>query len=657
DSEMRIRALLDASPVCNKIIDLDSRLQYMSAAGVKQLKIPDVQAYYGCPYPPEIYPESMRTPLIKHLERAKAGETSRLECPVLDAEGGELWYHTTFAPVRDNEGRIQYVIGVSMDITERKQAEEALKISESKFRTLYDSTSDAVMLLDEEGFLDCNLATLKVFGCASREQFCGKHPSDLSPATQPCGTDSSALADRQIATALEKGTNRFEWIHKRADGTEFPAEVLLNVMTLGGRSILQAVVRDITDRKRAEEELRHTKAVADAANQAKSDFLANMSHEIRTPMTAILGFAENMLDPDQSESERLNCVHTIRRNGEYLIGLINDILDLSKVEAGKMTVERTACQPCRIIAEAASLMRVRADAKGLQFHIEYLGAIPETIQSDPTRLRQILINLVGNAIKFTEAGAVRLVTRFVERDHAPSLQFDVVDTGRGMTDEQAARLFQPFMQADNSTTRKFGGTGLGLTISKRFAELLGGDITIAATELGVGTTFRASVATGSLDGVKMLEDPVSATTVVDSTSAIARVAASDLSGLRILLAEDGPDNQRLISFVLKKAGADVTVEENGKLALDAALAARDEGKPFDCILMDMQMPVMDGYEATRQLRRKGYAAPIIAMTAHAMAGDRDKCLHAGCDDYATKPIDRKELITTIQARLHADAVA
>jgi len=419
-----------------------------------------------------------------------------------------------------------------------------------------------------------------------------------------------------------------------------------------------AIRSDITGRKQSElelevmmSELSLAQQLADSANQAKSTFLANMSHEIRTPMTAILGFAENMLDPDQSESEKLSCVHTIRRNGEYLIGLINDILDLSKVEAGKMTVEKRKCHLCQIIAETMSLMRVRSDAKGLTFNIEYVGAVPETIMSDPTRLRQILINLIGNAIKFTENGGVRLVTRFVNDSDAQFLQFDVIDAGRGMTPEQVAKLFQPFTQADNSTTRKFGGTGLGLTISKRFAELLGGDIIVAASELGVGSTFRATVVTGSLEGVTMLENPLSATVVEDSPTSIAQVVPSDLHDLRILLAEDGPDNQRLITFVLKKAGAEVTVVDNGKLALDAALSARDEGKPFDAILMDMQMPVMDGYEATGQLRNHDYCGPIIALTAHAMESDREQCIKAGCDDYATKPIDRKKLIETLQRHL------
>ena len=427
-----------------------------------------------------------------------------------------------------------------------------------------------------------------------------------------------------------------------------------------GRRLVMSAAKDITERKQVEAELHTAKKTADGANRAKSEFLANMSHEIRTPMTAILGFAENMLDADQSESERLKCVGTIRRNGDYLLVLINDILDLSKIEACKMTVEHGDCQPCHIIAEVVSLMRVRADAKGLPFNVEYAGAIPETIQCDSTRLRQILINLIGNAIKFTEVGGVRLVTQFADDADDPALQFDVIDTGRGMTEEQKAKLFQPFTQVDNSTTRQFGGTGLGLTISKRFAEMLGGDITVAATEMGVGSTFRVTVATGPLDGVKMIDDPMSATTVDTEEAAgfnphgaaQAEACGSSKLDCRILLAEDSPDIQRLIAFFLKKAGADVTVTENGKFALDATLVARDVGNPFDVILMDMQMPVMDGYEAVRHLRRKGYTGPIIALTAHAMADDREKCIKAGCDDYATKPIDRKKLIATIEAHLH-----
>jgi len=400
--------------------------------------------------------------------------------------------------------------------------------------------------------------------------------------------------------------------------------------------------------------LEEAQARAMEATKAKSEFLANMSHEIRTPMTAIVGFAETLREDSGlalNPQQRAEAIETIQRNGEYLLCLINDILDMSKIEAGKMTVERIGCCVMEIVADAHGLMKGRTDAKNLTLNVEYADAIPETIESDPTRLKQILINLLSNAVKFTDEGGIRTVVRFISDDTHPKMQFDVIDTGVGMTSEQAAKLFRPFSQADTSTTRRFGGTGLGLTISKHFAELLGGDITIVSSTPGRGTCFRVTIATGPLHGVKMIHPsqvtPANRAGDVRSASSPAERPLD----CRILLAEDGPDNQRLISFVLERAGAEVTIAENGRLAVDAARAAVDRAEPFDVILMDMQMPVLDGYGATAELRAGGYEGPIIALTAHAMAGDRQKCLDAGCVDYASKPIDRLKLIETIQHHL------
>ncbi len=429
---------------------------------------------------------------------------------------------------------------------------------------------------------------------------------------------------------------------------------------------------------------------AEAANHAKSHFLANMSHEIRTPMTAILGYADLMVDPTQGSSDRLECIQTIRRNSTHLLSIINDILDISKIEAGKMIVERIACSPVEIVADVASLMRGRALEKDLQFTVQYEGPIPASIQSDPTRLRQILLNLCGNAIKFTKAGEVRVVVRLDPGNQhsvisnqtqppsadsrsptAPQLRFDVVDTGIGLTPEQQGKLFAPFTQADTSTTRLFGGTGLGLTISRRLAGMLGGDITIAS-ELGKGSCFSVTIETGSLESVRMLDplheaglfttDAIASCDTPQSAQTSAQPAVASLAGVNILLAEDGPDNQRLISFHLRKAGAIVTIAENGRIACELVLNASgnqsSQAAQFDVILMDMQMPEMDGYSATAHLRNKGYAGSIIALTAHAMEGDREKCIRAGCDDYATKPIDRNALLNVIakwKSRLHAAA--
>ena len=381
------------------------------------------------------------------------------------------------------------------------------------------------------------------------------------------------------------------------------------------------------------------------ANRAKSEFLANMSHEIRTPMTAIIGYADLLLDPETTAAEQRTHIQTIRRNGEHLLAILNDILDLSKIEAGRMTVEAVSCSPSMIIVDVASLMRVRAAEKGLFLEVHYQTPIPETIESDPTRLRQIVMNLVGNAIKFTHTGGVRILARCLTDGYSPKLEIEIVDTGIGMSPRQIDQLFQPFVQADTSTTRRFGGTGLGLAICRRLAHMLGGDIHVDSSP-GRGSSFRVVVSTGSLDGVRMFEELTEAG-IPDAGPALAPAAPIERVDCAVLLAEDGLDNQVLVSKHLTRAGATMTVVENGRLALEKALAAALAGRPYDVILMDMQMPEMDGYAATSELRRKGYAGPIVALTAHAMAGDRERCINAGCTDYLTKPISRQKLLETV----------
>jgi signal transduction histidine kinase/HPt (histidine-containing phosphotransfer) domain-containing protein len=397
-------------------------------------------------------------------------------------------------------------------------------------------------------------------------------------------------------------------------------------------------------------EVRRRKDAAEAANQAKSAFLANMSHEIRTPLTAILGFAENLLDEDIPADERRSSVETIMRNGEHLLNVLNDLLDLSKIEADKLEIEPTPFSPIRLAADVMSIMRVKADSKKLPLRLRFLTPMPEQIVNDPTRLRQILINLLGNAIKFTENGSVELRVGFEggTLSAPPQLRWSVVDTGIGLSAEQLGRLFQPFVQADNSTARRFGGTGLGLSISRRLARMLGGDVT-ASSVSGTGSMFSVTVEAGQIDGTRFVEHPdeafMATTTPPQRDDEFPRIDA------RILLAEDSPDNQKLIGGFLAKLGANVTLAENGDLAIDHALRAREEGHPFDLILMDMHMPVIDGYAATEHLRSVGYTGQIIALTANAMSGERDKTLAAGCNDFATKPINRKKLVSQIVASL------
>ncbi len=412
----------------------------------------------------------------------------------------------------------------------------------------------------------------------------------------------------------------------------------------------EAAARAIEEQWMRVKEERHKLAMqkaclaTEAANRAKSEFLANMSHEIRTPLNAILGFTELLRRgaDNGDEAERRDYVDTIHSSGEHLLELINDILDLSKIEAGRLQVECIRCAPHEIVATVISLLRVRAQEKELDLHCEWPDKVPATIQSDPSRLRQLLMNLVGNAIKFTESGSVRVVIRTAGTPEKPQICFDVIDTGVGIAPDKMEIIFEAFSQADSSITREFGGTGLGLAISRRIATALGGGLT-ARSVPGQGSTFTATVDVGSLEGVPMLDHPPADGVAADRPGS--NETSILLAPARILLVEDGSTNRKLISLVLGKAGVDVATAENGEIGVRMALA-----DSFDLILMDMQMPVMDGYSATRKLRESGCKLPIVALTAHAMAGDEEKCRRAGCTAYLSKPINADRLLRAI-ARL------
>ncbi|MFN8818023.1 MAG: ATP-binding protein [bacterium] len=404
---------------------------------------------------------------------------------------------------------------------------------------------------------------------------------------------------------------------------------------------------DITARKRMEQELIASSARAEAASRAKSEFLANMSHEIRTPLTAIIGFADILRedgDAARLPPQRLQAIDTIRGAGQHLLTVINDILDISKIEAGKMTIENTETRVPAILCEVDSLFRPRAMGKGVALTTRLATPIPDRIHTDPTRLRQILTNLLGNAAKFTEAGEITLTAAVADFNDGRRLIIEVRDTGVGMTPEQALRLFNTFAQADTSTTRKFGGTGLGLVICRRLARLLGGDVTLESSSPGVGSCFRLSLPLKLAPGAVMVPELRSAEAAAPASGAAQPTAARRLNA-RILLAEDGVDNQRLICFHLRKAGASVQVANNGRIALEMLINAQNAGTPFDLLITDMQMPEMDGYTLARTLRGSNCDIPIVALTANAMAEDRKRCLDAGCDTYASKPVDKNALIT------------
>jgi signal transduction histidine kinase/CheY-like chemotaxis protein len=422
-------------------------------------------------------------------------------------------------------------------------------------------------------------------------------------------------------------------------------------VSLGLTALLSVVVslRVLRVQRRARQSLEHwvlerTRDLADAnvtltrASRTKTEFLANTSHEIRTPLAAILGFAD-LLDRERLETnDRREIARIIRRNGEHLLAIVNDILDITKIEAGKLTVEAIACSPQQIAQEVCALLRNRAQSKGLALSLQIEGSeLPRWIESDPTRIRQILLNLIGNAIKFTERGGVTVALSLDARGSEPRLRVEVRDTGIGMTPEEAARVFADFEQADSSTTRRFGGSGLGLAICRRLTTVLGGELSVQSVR-GQGSTFALMLP------VARAVDPVDD---LRETAVIAPRGIPPRSGLHVLVADDSADIQMLVTRFLADIAAAATVVSNGREAVEAALAALHQGRPFDLILMDLHMPELDGAEAARTLRNAGLEQPIVALTASDDIGDRERCAAAGYSDFLVKPIDRVQLIQKI----------
>ncbi|QDU84053.1 Autoinducer 2 sensor kinase/phosphatase LuxQ [Planctomycetes bacterium Pla163] len=605
-----------------------------------------------------IHPEDFERTRQVIAEHTASGEPFDMVYRVRTNAGEYRWFGERGNATLDENGVVTRLSGSISDIHENYIMRSRLDLATRAARiglwdwdvstgATYFSDTWFTMLGYEPGELPSELATWQKL----------VHPDDLEAAFEDVGRHMSGETDIYVNEhRLRCKDGSWTWIRDIGEIVERDAE--------GNPERIIGVHMDT-------QALHDAVETANDGNRAKSEFLANMSHEIRSPMTAIVGFAEILEELIESAFDRTdervddrrddrdtvershNAIRTILANCEHLLTIVDDVLDMSKIEAGQVHIELLPTEPVQVVEHAVDLLRLRAEGKGIGLHVELDGPLPATIETDPTRLRQILLNLLGNAIKFTELG--RVTMRVTCDPSTETIAFRVEDTGIGMTPKQRDLIarFEPFRQADASTTRSFGGTGLGLRISNALAQMLGGGLTIESC-MGVGSAFTATVGTGSLVGVELRSASDREQRALAAASTARRVAARrpgplqglPLEGRTVLVAEDGADNQRLIGLMLKRAGASVEFVNNGRAAVDRLLTDSDGRTLPDVVLMDVQMPELDGHAATRELRAAGFAGPVIALTANAMQGDRERCLAAGCSDYLSKPIDREALVRT-----------
>lgn len=574
----------------------------------------------------------------------REGGEYNTEVRVLMPDGEVRWLSTRGKWDPGGDGQPGRLVGLFWDITEQKEQEQRVHASEERLRLAAAAAGFGTYHID--------LIRQKVIWSAELKRLVGMKPHeevDLKPGETPSFVhpEDRSKVQRQMEEAFAPdGKPRHSFLHRivlpdgRVRWVKLQGKTVYRKSSRGRQptQIIGTLV-DVTKQKEFEQTLEKAIQAAEAANESKSEFLANMSHEIRTPMTAILGYADLLFEQEQDE-EKTRYLQTIRRNGQFLLGIINDILDLSKIEAKKLQVQRERFAPHQLIEDVRSIMEVRAKERDLALTVNYEGKIPADIESDPKRLKQILVNLVGNAIKFTEQGKVNIVVRY-DDDDVSRMHFEVMDSGIGMSEEQQSRLFLPFSQGDPAVNRRFGGTGLGLAISQRLAYMLGGKIQVESVE-GKGSTFTCTVDVGDVDEVPLIT-PCDAADPSDDPAVNEQVELD----CHILVVDDRRDIRFLSNRLLSRSGAKVDEAEDGEIALQLVTESMDRGKPYDLILLDMQMPKLDGYQTATKLRRLGFDSPIIALTADAMQGDMRRCLACGCNAYLSKPIDRQKLLDMV----------
>ncbi len=583
-----------------------------------------------------MHPDDVARTNVLWPEALSAGRPFFIEQRFRRGSDGEYrWHLVRGVPVRNEKGEIVKYVGGNTDIHDQKMLSEQLANAlrdieerEKNFRAIFDQAASGIARVEINGRWDMvNDRLCEIF----------EYPQDelttktFQEMTHPDDLDLELLRIEQMK-AGEYESFSMEKRYRRKTGSYVWVNLTKSLVRdeKGNPNNFIVVIEDITTRKQLEEDLQNAKESADSANQLKTTFLANMSHEIRTPIGVIQGFADLLADQDL-DREQQKWVSTIRRNTRQLTSLIGEILDLSKVEADKLEIEKVSVRLSILAEDLRTSMGFKAEEKGLAFSVDIDPNLPKFIVSDPTRLRQILVNLVGNAIKFTETGYVK-VSFCSDDSNQKNLLVRVTDTGIGLSENQKRKIFDPFVQADNSMTRRFGGTGLGLSISRKLATALEGSLQLTKSELGSGSTFELKIC--CLGGHTPAQKGVGKQTDAESV---------DFSGRRVLLVEDSPDNRVLIKLMLMGTQAEVVCESNGKLGVDRATQ-----EDFDIILMDIQMPEMDGYQAIEILRSQGYTKPIVALTAHALKEERERAMKLGFNEYVTKPILKGSLLKAIQ---------
>ncbi|SMP67247.1 hypothetical protein SAMN06265222_110124 [Neorhodopirellula lusitana] len=656
-SRETFKRLIDDSPQGLYVVDADLRIQYASKGA--RAAFVNVKPFIGRSLREALgvlWPEQFADEAFEHFRHTLVTGQSYVAPTLIERRadiGATEAYDWSLERITLPDNRYGVVCHF-YDNTQRQQSVDMHRANEMYFRDIADASPAMLWVTDEAH--QCTFLSKSWYETTGQTKDEGMGLG-WTHAAHP--DDQSRVAEEFLGAARKQSPFWSEFRLRMADGSyRWAVDAGRPRYESDGTFVgYTGYVIDANDRKIFEQSLEKAKILAENANRSRGEFLANMSHEIRTPMAAILGHADILKD-HLKDPDNVQVVETIRRNGNFLLNIINDILDLSKIDAGKMEIEKHPVRPDGLLAEVRSLMDVRASEKGIPLLIEFDGPIPEVIETDAIRLRQVLLNLVGNAIKFTDKGKVKVVVAFVTKPdsvgnqtkakrtdekrahYGGNLIFHITDTGIGIKPEDQQALFEPFVQADNTSTRTFGGTGLGLAICRRLAYALGGEVSLES-EYGKGSKFTLSIDTEAIG--PLVEPNLSLDVAVEQPTEDITISAN------VLVVDDRRDIRYLAQHFIEKAGGSVLTATNGQEAIDMIYSPNPPA--VDLIVMDMQMPIMDGYDASAELRRRGCKLPIIALTANAMKSDRKECLAAGCTDYTTKPLDSHKLIAMIQRLL------